>query len=93
LAIRQALGSTPAEVRKLVIGQGMRVAAIGIVAGVCLALPLASAFSGLLFGVSPWDAPTLGFAVGFTVAVALVASYVPGLRASRVNPNDALKAD
>jgi putative ABC transport system permease protein len=93
LAIRQALGSTPAGVRKLVISQGMRVAAIGILAGVCVALPLASAFSGLLFGVSPWDPPTLVFAVGFTAGVALLASYIPALRASRVNPNDALKAE
>jgi ABC-type antimicrobial peptide transport system permease subunit len=93
LAIRQALGSTPAEVRKLVVSQGMRVAAIGILAGLCVALPLASAFSDLLFGVSPRDPQTLVLAVSFTTAVALLASYVPGLRASRVNPNDALKAD
>jgi putative ABC transport system permease protein len=93
LAIRQALGSTPGEVRRLVISEGMRVAGAGVLAGVCVALPLAHAFSGLLFGVSAWDPRTVALAVCFTTGVALVASYVPAVRASRANPNDALKAD
>lgn len=93
LAIRQALGSTPGEVRKLVIIDGMRVAGAGVVLGVCVALPLAHSFSDLLFGVSAWDVETMVMAVVFTAAVALLASYIPAVRASRTNPNDALKAD
>lgn len=93
LAIRQALGSTPGEVRRLVISEGMRVAGAGVVAGVCVALPLAHTFSELLFGVSAWDPRTLVLAVSFTAGVALLASYIPAMRASRANPNDALKAD
>jgi ABC-type lipoprotein release transport system permease subunit len=93
LAIRQALGSTPGDVRNLVIGEGMRLAGIGVVAGVCVALPLAHASSELLFGVSPWDPQTLVLSVSFTAAVALLASYVPAVRASRASPHNALKAD
>jgi putative ABC transport system permease protein len=93
LAIRQALGSTPAQVRMLVVSEGMRVAGAGVLAGICAALPLAHASSGLLYGVSAWDPRTLAVAVAFTTAVALFASYIPAMTASRANPNDALKAD
>jgi putative ABC transport system permease protein len=93
LAIRQALGSTPSAIRRLVVGEGMRLAAMGVVAGVLLAVPLAYRFSDLLFGVGAWDPATMALAIAFTTLISLLASYIPAVRASRADPNDALKAD
>lgn len=73
------------------IRQGLNAA--GVLAGVCVALPLAHASSDLLFGVSAWDPPTILLAVAFTAALALLASLVPAVRASRANPQEALKAE
>jgi putative ABC transport system permease protein len=93
LAVRQALGCTPAAVRRLIVGEGMGLAGAGVLAGLLIALPLAHSLSGLLFGVSAWDLPTIATALVSTSVVALVASFVPALRAAQSNPNDALKAE
>jgi putative ABC transport system permease protein len=93
LAIRQALGCTPAEIRKLVVREGMRLTLCGVLAGLAIAVPLAYAFSGLLFSVTPWDPTAISLAIAFPITCALLASLLPAMRASRVNPNDALKAD
>ncbi|MBL8211849.1 MAG: ABC transporter permease [Bryobacterales bacterium] len=93
LAIRQALGASPGEIRRLVVGEGLRVAGVGLLIGGAVALPVAQSVAGLLFGVKPWDAVSIGFAMVFVALFTLLASGVPALRASRVSPNDALKAD
>jgi ABC-type antimicrobial peptide transport system permease subunit len=93
LAVRQAVGCTPAAIRGLILGEGLRLAFAGMVGGLLIAIPLAYAFSRLLFGVSPSDPSVIAGAVGFTLVLAVFASAIPASRAARVNANDALKAD
>lgn len=93
IAVRQALGCTPAAIRSLIVGEGLRLAGAGMLTGLLIAIPLAYAFSGLLFGVSPSDPSVIVGAAAFTLALAVFASAIPAARAARVNANAALKAD
>jgi predicted lysophospholipase L1 biosynthesis ABC-type transport system permease subunit len=93
IAIRMALGAGAARVQRLVVGQGMMLVAIGVVLGLVGALAAARTLSSQLFGVSPTDPVTLG-AVALTVLVAaLVASWIPARRASRVDPQTVLRGE
>jgi putative ABC transport system permease protein len=91
IGIRMALGAQPAEVRRLVVGQGMVLALAGAALGMVGALGLTRLMSGLLYGVRASDPATFLAACGFLVAVALAASYFPARRASRINPLAALR--
>lgn len=93
LAIRQALGSTATQIQKLVVGEGMRIAAIGSCAGLVIAIPAANAGASLLYGVSPLDGVSIATAVLCVLGVAFAACYLPARRASRISPLDALKAE
>lgn len=93
LAIRLALGCTPAAICRLIIGEGIRLAVAGMIVGLVVVIPLAYVFSGLLFRVSPSDPSVIAAAAGFTIALALFASAVPASRAASVNAHEALKAD
>jgi len=93
LAIRQALGCTPAAARRLVVGEALRILLAGVTIGLTIAVPLAHSFSSLLFGVTPFDPASIGLAVALVSLMAVLSSAVPAQRASRVNPHDALKAD
>jgi putative ABC transport system permease protein len=93
IAIRLALGAQRGNILKMVLRQGLVLAAAGTVAGVVGALIVSHLMAGLLFGVSPTDLPTF---VGVTVvlaAVALAASYIPALRAMRLDPITTLHAE
>jgi predicted permease len=93
LGVRIALGATPADIRGLVLGQGARLAALGLSAGIGLALLSGKALQGLLFGVTARD-PAILVLVSVTVAVAtLAACYIPVRRAVRVDPMVALRAE
>jgi putative ABC transport system permease protein len=90
IGVRMALGATSGRVIDLVVRQGMRLVAIGLVAGFVLALLLGRSLSSLLFGVAPTDLVTL---VGVMVVLALVAAvaiWLPARRAVRVDPLTAL---
>jgi ABC-type antimicrobial peptide transport system permease subunit len=93
IGVRLALGASPREVARLVVSRAAFLAGTGAAVGVTLALLLARAASGLLFGVSAFD--TSGPLAGAIALVILVvaASAVPALRASRVDPVDALRAE
>jgi putative ABC transport system permease protein len=91
--VRMALGATPSVVRAAVLRRGALVAAMGVGLGVLGALVLTRALRGLLYGVGTTDAVTYLGACAVLAAVALVASYVPAQRATRVNPTVALRAD
>jgi putative ABC transport system permease protein len=91
IGIRMALGAQQGDVLKLVLGQGMRMALIGVGVGVAAAIGLTRLMSKMLFQVSATDPVTLiGVSVVLT-AVALAACYIPARRAMRTDPIIALR--
>jgi putative ABC transport system permease protein len=93
LGVRLALGASVSDVIRLVMSNGVRLVAVGIILGAALALWGSRWMEGLLFHQSPRD-PLVFLAVAVTLlAVALVASSGPAFRASRVDPNIALRGD
>jgi putative ABC transport system permease protein len=93
IGVRMALGAEAGTVRRMFVWQGGRVALAGIVVGVLAALALTSYIQALLFDVSQLDVPAFAGMAGVMLAVALLASYVPARRASRVDPVVALRAE
>jgi putative ABC transport system permease protein len=93
LAVRQALGSTPAQIQAIVVVEGLRVALIGVTTGVLFAISLVWSLSGLLFGVNAWDPINLMSAVFCAIGFTVLASIVPAFRASRMAPFAILKSD
>lgn len=93
IGIRLALGASRAGVLGLVVRRGMAYAAVGIAVGTVAALFLSQALSGFLFGVEPRDPATFAVVVVILFAIAAAASAVPALRASRVNPLEALRSE
>jgi putative ABC transport system permease protein len=91
IGIRMALGASPRAVLGMVLGQGAKLAAVGVGAGLLGAVALTRAISALLFGVSPRDPATLAGLSIVLSAIALIACYVPARRATRVDPIRALR--
>jgi putative ABC transport system permease protein len=89
--IRLALGAQSSQVRSMVIRQGLVLAAIGIVAGLLIASGVTRALEKLIFGVSPRDPLSFVGVALVLSAVAVLASYLPARRATRVSPVEALK--
>jgi predicted permease len=92
IGIRSALGASPGAVRWMVLSQGMRLAAIGLVIGFLAALALGRVMVGQLYGVSPVDPVTLVAASTIFLAVSILASLLPAARAAGTVPVDALRA-
>jgi len=93
IAIRLALGAQRGTILKMVLHRGLGLAAAGAALGVAAALIVSHLMAGLLFGVSPTDLPTF---IGVTLAltsVALAASYIPALRAMRLDPITTLHSE
>jgi predicted permease len=93
IGLRIALGARPASVLQLVVGHSLRLSAIGIAIGVAGALLLAPAIESQLYGVKPRDAATLAIVALSLLTVAILASYLPARRATRVDPLTALRAE
>jgi putative ABC transport system permease protein len=91
--VRLALGAERGQVVRLALGEGTRLVAIGAVVGLVIALALARAAAGFLYGVSPSDPLTFGSAVALLMAVALGAAFVPARRAGRVDPAASLRSE
>ena len=91
--VRFALGATPAGVLSLVVRDGVALATLGALLGAATAIAAARVFSTLLFGVRPWDLEALAAAVVAAIVLAAVASVLPAVRAARVNPMEALRAE
>jgi putative ABC transport system permease protein len=93
LGLRMALGADRRGVLRLVVREGMTVGLAGIALGVLASIALSRALSALVFGVSIWDPPTyLGVSVVLSI-VALASCVVPAVRASRVDPMEALRLE
>jgi putative ABC transport system permease protein len=92
-AVRMALGAGRAQVLRLVLGEGLAVAAVGALLGLLLALASGRLLSGLLFEVRPADPAVLGAACLFVLAGALAASYLPARRAARTDPAAVLHSE
>ncbi|MFL5578861.1 MAG: ADOP family duplicated permease [Gemmatimonadaceae bacterium] len=93
IGVRLALGAAPHTVLRLVVAQGMGVALAGIVAGVLGALVLTRLMAGMLYGVAPTDPATFALVPLVLGLVALVATLVPALRATRIDPLLALRGE
>ncbi len=93
LGIRRALGASTANILWLVIGRGLGMTAAGLVVGIAGAVALTRLLQSLLFHVSPSDPLVLGAVALVTIALGLVASYLPAKRAAGVDPMEALRAE
>jgi ABC-type antimicrobial peptide transport system permease subunit len=93
IGIRMALGATPGDVVRTVAGQAMRMTAIGLMAGIGVALIAARYLASLLFGVGSADPVTLVVACGLFVGAAAAAAYIPARRAATVDPSVAVRSE
>lgn len=93
VGIRMALGATRAQVYRMVIRDGVAPAAIGVVIGIAGALIAARATASLLFGVAPHDPLTFGGVALVTIAMAVLACWLPARRAAAGQPMEALRTD
>jgi len=92
IGIRVAIGAQHSTVRRMFIAEGARLAAIGVLCGTAAALGLMRLMASLLFGVKPIDPLTYAAVALALAAAAVIASYIPAMRATQVDPVDALRA-
>jgi putative ABC transport system permease protein len=92
IGIRVALGAQRTEVVTMVMGDTMRLVIVGVALGTPMALSSSRLVGSLLFGLAPGDPVTLAVIAGMLLAIGLVAGYLPGRRASRVDPIEALRS-
>jgi ABC-type antimicrobial peptide transport system permease subunit len=91
--VRMALGAEPGAVRRLVLGEGLKLTALGGAIGLGLSLACARLVSGFLYGVSPFDAATFLSVAGVLGVIATLACLIPAHRATRVSPCEALRVE
>jgi predicted permease len=91
IGIRTALGAQHADVLKLIINQGMRLAVVGVFVGLLASVAVTRLLSSLLYGISATDTVTFIGVALLLIVVALIASYIPARRATRVDPMTALR--
>jgi ABC-type antimicrobial peptide transport system permease subunit len=91
MGVRMALGASPGEVRRLVVGQALSAALPGVIAGVLLTIALAFFARSALFGVGPADPVALGTGIVMLLLVVLVAGYIPSRAATALDPVQALR--
>jgi putative ABC transport system permease protein len=93
IGVRMALGASRSSVIRLVMKQGLQATVIGVIVGVASAFAANRMLASLLFGVQPTDAATMAAVIATISTVAAVACWLPGWRASRLDPNVVLRAD
>ncbi len=91
IGVRMALGAERSDVLRLILGEGARMALVGVVIGIVAALGLTRLMARMLFGVSAFDPLTFASVAILLVAVAIAACYIPARRAMRVDPMVALR--
>jgi ABC-type antimicrobial peptide transport system permease subunit len=93
IGLRMALGASSSDVSRLVLREGLKLALSGVALGVVGALFAARFLESLLYEVAPRDPMTLAVIAALLIGVALVASYLPARRASRIDPFVALRTE
>ena len=93
MGIRMALGADRARIRNFVVWQGMRLAILGVVIGISAALGLTRFLASFLFGVRAWDPTAFATVPVILCAVTLLAVWLPASRASRLDPQKALRIE
>ncbi len=91
IGVRLAIGAQPREVRRLVVAQVLRLVVFGLALGVALLFVARQSLARLLFGVSAADPLTIAASVAVLACVAVLAAWGPAVRASRVDPIEALR--
>ena len=91
IGIRMAIGARPRDVFKMILGHGMKLALIGVGLGLLAAFFVTQLMTTMLFGVEPTDATTFGAITAILIGVALLACYLPGRRATKVEPTISLR--
>ena len=91
IGIRLALGATRADVMRLIVGHGMTLALTGIAIGLAASWAITRSLASLLVGISPHDPATFAAIVAILGTIAFIASYLPGRRATRVDPVNTLR--
>ena len=92
LGVRAALGATPADLIRVVLGQGLLLTLFASAIGLVAAIGLTRYMASLLFNVAPRDPITFAIVAGVLVLVALTATLIPARRAMRVNPTEVLRS-
>ena len=93
IGVRVALGASRGQVFRTIVGQGLITTGIGVTLGVIAALGLTRTLENLLFGVTPTDPVTFASVIAVLIAVAMLACYLPALRATDVDPIEALRQE
>ncbi len=93
IGIRMALGAQQGDVLRLVLGQGVRLVAVGLVLGLGTALALSHLLTSLLYGVKPTDPATLAAVALLLGGVSMLASWLPARKAARIDPLRALREE
>ena len=93
IGVRTALGASPSQIVRLIVKQGMLPALIGIVVGLLGAFALTRVMAGMLYQVKPTDPAVFSFAAGVLILVALLATFIPARRATRIDPVGALRLE
>ena len=93
IGVRMALGAGPGDVTRLVVGQGVRLAAAGLVPGILLAYVAGRGLEALLASVHPGDLATFLGVVGLCILMATAGCFFPARRAAQVDPITAIKSD
>jgi putative ABC transport system permease protein len=91
IGIRIALGAKPGNVLSILIGQGLRLVLIGLSLGLAAAFAVTRALSSVLYGVKVTDLLTFAGISLLLAGVAVIASYIPAHRATKINPIEALR--
>jgi putative ABC transport system permease protein len=91
IGIRMAIGAQPRDVFRMILGQGMMLTIIGMAAGLIGAFALTRLMATMLFNIKPTDPVTFGGVAVLLLAIALIACYIPGRRATKVDPVNSLR--